>query len=118
MADRRRTETAAKTPRARRERISEDDALDRKIEDKIDEASELSMDASDPPSFTHGTVGAGRGRRSTKDTDADLERRIRNRAYQIWLDEGCPEGRAEEHWLLAAEMIATEDKRGAGSRSR
>ena len=34
--------------------------------DKIDEASEHSMDASDPPSYAHGIVGAGRERRSTR----------------------------------------------------
>jgi hypothetical protein len=103
----------AKAPRPRRETDNEDEAESR----KIDEASELSMDASDPPSFTHGTIGAGHDRRSTvDDEESELDRRIRDRAYQIWLEEGCPEGRAEEHWLLAKEMVATEDQEGGRSR--
>ncbi len=39
----------------------------------------------------------------------NLEHRIRERAYQIWLDEGQPEGRAEAHWEMARELIAIED---------
>ncbi len=35
--------------------------------------------------------------------------RIRQRAYQIWLEEGCPEGRALDHWEMARELIAIED---------
>ncbi len=27
---------------------------------------------------------------------------LRSRAHQIWLSEGCPDGRALEHWLEAA----------------
>jgi len=38
-----------------------------------------------------------------------LEQRIRDRAYQIWLDEGCPEGRADAHWDMASELIAIQD---------
>jgi hypothetical protein len=30
-----------------------------------------------------------------------LEERIRRRAYEIWEFEGCPEGRAIDHWVLA-----------------
>ena len=29
------------------------------------------------------------------------EERIRAKAYQIWLDEGCPDGRDEAHWGCA-----------------
>ena len=113
MAARRRPETTAKASRPRREIANEDDPESR----KIDEASELGMDAGDPPSFTHGTVGAGRGRRSTEDDEeSEFDRRVRDRAYQIWLEEGCPEGRAEEHWLLAKEMVAIEDQEGGRSR--
>ncbi len=35
-------------------------------------------------------------------SDQDLERAIRERAYLIWEHEGRPEGRAEEHWRHAA----------------
>jgi len=38
-----------------------------------------------------------------------LEQRIRDRAYQIWLDEGCPEGRADLHWDMASELIVIQD---------
>ena len=31
----------------------------------------------------------------------DLEQRIRERAYEIWENEGCPEGRGDEHWQQA-----------------
>jgi hypothetical protein len=39
----------------------------------------------------------------------DLEERIRKRAYQLWEEEGCPEGRADVHWDKAAELVAIED---------
>jgi hypothetical protein len=45
--------------------------------------------------------------------DRLLEHRIRERAYQIWLDEGCPSGRAQEHWDLAKLAIAQQDGLGA-----
>lgn len=30
---------------------------------------------------------------------------VRERAYEIWQEEGCPEGRGEEHWLRAEAEI-------------
>ena len=33
--------------------------------------------------------------------DADLHRRIRERAFQIWIEEGQPRGRDKEHWAIA-----------------
>jgi hypothetical protein len=108
MAARRQTGTVAKAPKPRRASTSRSSE---EAERKIDEASEHSMDASDPPSYGHGSVGAGRDRLSTDDDeDSDLEHRIRRRAHQLWLDEGCPEGRATEHWRRAKELIATEDR--------
>ena len=38
---------------------------------KVDEASDQSMDASDPPSFNPGTAGAGEDRRSVKPKTTD-----------------------------------------------
>lgn len=38
----------------------------------------------------------------------DVEQRIRDRAYAIWLDEGCPEGRDAEHWFQAERAILAE----------
>lgn len=36
----------------------------------------------------------------------DVEQRIRERAYAIWQDKGCPEGCDHEHWYLAEQEIA------------
>lgn len=33
--------------------------------------------------------------------DKDAERAISERAYFIWKYEGCPDGRAYTHWMLA-----------------
>ena len=41
--------------------------------------------------------------------EQELERRIRDRAFQIWLDEGKPHGRDKEHWELAKFAIAQQD---------
>jgi hypothetical protein len=38
-----------------------------------------------------------------------IEHRVRERAYRIWLDEGRPEGRAELHWEMASELVAIEE---------
>jgi hypothetical protein len=39
----------------------------------------------------------------------DLEQRIRERAYRIWVEEGMPDGRADAHWDMATELVAIED---------
>jgi hypothetical protein len=39
----------------------------------------------------------------------EVEQRIRERAFRIWLDEGQPEGRDKEHWELAKFAIAQHD---------
>jgi hypothetical protein len=31
--------------------------------------------------------------------------RIRELAYEIWQEQGCPDGQAEEHWLAAEREI-------------
>ncbi|PWC52812.1 DUF2934 domain-containing protein [Azospirillum sp. TSO22-1] len=36
----------------------------------------------------------------------DVEHRIRERAYQIWQDKGCPDGSDHEHWFLAEQEVA------------
>ncbi len=33
--------------------------------------------------------------------NADIHERVRERAHQLWLQEGCPEGRGDEHWQQA-----------------
>ena len=41
-------------------------------------------------------------------TDDDRERRIRARAYQIWIEAGQPFGKEREHWDIAKDEIARE----------
>jgi len=40
------------------------------------------------------------------------EQQVRERAHEIWLREGRPEGRADEHWALARVEIAAEQNVG------
>jgi hypothetical protein len=35
----------------------------------------------------------------------DVEQAIRERAYCLWEESGCPEGNAEEHWLAAQREV-------------
>jgi len=35
----------------------------------------------------------------------DLEQAIRARAYGLWIESGCPDGNAEEHWLAAQREV-------------
>jgi hypothetical protein len=39
----------------------------------------------------------------------DIPRRIRERSYQIWEQEGRPEGRHLDHWLQAEHELAAEN---------
>ena len=39
----------------------------------------------------------------------DLDGRIRERAYQLWLEQGRPEGREREHWDEAARLVHSEE---------
>ena len=38
----------------------------------------------------------------------DFDERVRERAYRLWVEEGCPEGRADVHWDRARELVAIE----------
>ncbi len=38
----------------------------------------------------------------------DRNDRIREIAYSLWLDEGCPDGEAERHWSTAEAMVDAE----------
>ncbi|MFD2057888.1 DUF2934 domain-containing protein [Mesorhizobium calcicola] len=42
----------------------------------------------------------------------DRQERIRNRAHQIWLQEGQPAGEHERHWHQAAADVDQEDAAG------
>ncbi|MBS7544743.1 DUF2934 domain-containing protein [Ancylobacter oerskovii] len=39
----------------------------------------------------------------------EREEHIRRRAHRLWEEEGRPEGRAEQHWFQAKEMLAVEE---------
>jgi hypothetical protein len=41
-------------------------------------------------------------------TTSDRDERIREIAYFLWLDEGCPEGGAERHWSAAEALLESE----------
>jgi Protein of unknown function (DUF2934) len=38
----------------------------------------------------------------------DRDDRIRELAYLLWLEEGCPEGQAERHWQTAETLFDSE----------
>jgi hypothetical protein len=42
----------------------------------------------------------------------DRDERIREVAYFMWLEEGCPEGAAERHWLAAKTLVESEPLEG------
>ncbi len=39
----------------------------------------------------------------------DYEKRVRQKAYSLWEQEGRPEGREDAHWDMARELVAIED---------
>jgi Protein of unknown function (DUF2934) len=49
--------------------------------------------------------------------DAEREERIRKRAYQLWEEDGSPEGRAEEYWHRARQLIDQEAQATSPSHS-
>jgi hypothetical protein len=38
-----------------------------------------------------------------------FKKRVRKRAYRLWQQDGCPEGRPAAHWEMARELAAIED---------
>ena len=44
-----------------------------------------------------------------KDPDED---RIRRKAHELWIAEGHPHGRDQDHWVQAREIIAIQDSQG------
>jgi hypothetical protein len=40
---------------------------------------------------------------------SDFEERIRQKAHEIWIEEGRPRGREAEHWFKAQEFVRRED---------
>ena len=39
----------------------------------------------------------------------DRDQRIREIAYFLWLEEGCPEGEADRHWAAAEALVNAQD---------
>ena len=54
-------------------------------------------------------------RHAAEDLPADepWELRVRRKAHELWLSEGGPHGRAEDHWRIAAQLVAEEDARSS-----
>ncbi len=48
------------------------------------------------------------------DSDETALLRLRERAYHLWEADGRPEGRADEYWERARELLAIEDSPHAG----
>ena len=42
------------------------------------------------------------------------EQRVRERAYRLWEENGCPHGRDVELWEQAEDLVAIEENPGAG----
>jgi len=40
--------------------------------------------------------------------DGPDEGQIREIAYFLWIEEGCPEGRAHDHWMLACATLSVQ----------
>lgn len=47
---------------------------------------------------------------------SDREEKIRERAYRLWVEEGQPEGRHDQHWEEARRQIDAEEK-GANAKA-
>ena len=45
--------------------------------------------------------------------DDEREQRIRERAFQIWIDDGQPEGKDKEHWARATEEVEPDPEKSA-----
>jgi hypothetical protein len=46
---------------------------------------------------------------SAEEVMPNREELIRERAYHLWEQEGCPDGRADLHWCMAAEQIVDQN---------
>ncbi len=50
------------------------------------------------------------------ETPESLEQRVRERAYSLWQQDGCPDGRDHEFWEPALSLVASEAKREDASK--
>ena len=46
--------------------------------------------------------------------EKDASQRVREIAYRLWLEEGCPEGEALRHWFAAEARLEAERHEGGG----
>jgi Protein of unknown function (DUF2934) len=46
----------------------------------------------------------------TADRYTSFESKIRERAYHLWLEEGCPHGRQDQHWRRAQRELTDEER--------
>ena len=68
---------------------------------KSTKSTSRSLESSDSTALSNETVS--RQSFVAKQDDVSVEQR----AYEIWVEEGCPEGRALEHWLRAEQEISS-----------
>lgn len=64
-------------------------------------------DATDAPVYAATLSGAAQAAEPDRGADS-REQKIRQRAYELWEQEGCPPGRADEYWHRAERAIASE----------
>jgi hypothetical protein len=83
----------------------------------LTDSNEWYLRTVEPLSVRRGLAAAHR-QRSAKERTMEMpveprkevnEDHIRHRAYMLWLEEGEPEGRAEEHWHQALSTADTDD---------
>jgi hypothetical protein len=67
-----------------------------------------SLAAAKGPSPTASGTAPARPTGPEDETIADRNDRIRVSAYFLWLEEGCPDGAAERHWLAAETLLDSE----------
>jgi hypothetical protein len=48
------------------------------------------------------------------ESDPVRQQRIRERAYHLWEEDGCPHGRDLDYWERARELVGIEESAGAG----
>lgn len=56
------------------------------------------------------TPGVGVPGSQNNPLSPEAHERVTRRAHQIWEEEGCPDGRSEDHWLRAEQ-----EERGGGA---
>jgi hypothetical protein len=47
----------------------------------------------------------------------DRDQRIREIAYHLWEQEGCPQGQADRHWAAAVALVEQQDAERGNSNS-